>query len=155
MCPGKVVGRTFPKGHQVSLGMRQVEWKPGWSTAVEHLPGMHTAPGSMPSPERGKRLFSPFIGLLSAKNSQPLPGSQHQARGAKHPRTEPSKTMSQNKPFLGKRSLRGGRGQERQGNYLTPEGEAFRVSGQQDCHTKSITQTARYQKKAGCAPIAA
>lgn len=107
---------------------------------MEHLPGMHTAPGSRPSPERGDRLFSPFIGLLSAKNSQPLPGSQHQVHGAKHPRTEPSKTMSQNKPFLGKRSLRGGQRQERQGNYLTPEGEAFRGSGQlnhiQDCHTK-------------------
>lgn len=87
------------------------QWKQGWSAAVEHLPGMHKATGSKPSTERGECLLS----LLSVSclprtaspcHMLPLPGAR-----AKQPRTEPSKTRSQNKPFLGKWSLIGGQEQ--------------------------------------------
>lgn len=85
-CPEENGGqvRRFLRGHRVSQGMKQGQWKQGWSSAVEHLPGMHKATGSKPSTERGECLLS----LLSVSclprtaspcHMLPLPGARGQA----------------------------------------------------------------------------
>lgn len=150
--------RKFLKGHQVSLGMKQWEWKPWAERSVGHLPGTHGTLGAMPSTERSERFTFPFYLLLVCQEqwalatcSLPPPGAWGQAT-----RTEPSKTRSQNKPLLGKWSLTGGQERPRQKDHLTQEGKGSGdlgtcVTDRQHCHSNSfIRAAAPYQRKAGC-----
>lgn len=124
--------RKFLKGQQVSSGIKQGEWKP----RVEHLPGTHKALGSMPS--REKRTFTfPFYLLLVCQEQPALATcSHHWAHGAKQPRTEPSKTMSQNKPFLRKWSLIGGQEQAKTKEFPYTRGEGFKRIWASELHTR-------------------
>lgn len=117
-----VAGKKVPERSTSVMRMKQGEWKPG----VEHLPGMYKGP-RLHAQHREKRTFTfPFYLLLVCQEQPALATcSHHPVHGAKQPGTEPSKTMSQNKPFLGEWSLLGGQGQAKTKELPYTRGEGF------------------------------